>query len=104
MVLLLYLTFIGKTFFLLDLFVQTIGYHIQHLPQLSLHSDAFVRANFDKAGKGSPAGLSFRYTDPTNSANIITNDKNLRFADYENWMGDWTVCDFVFIVTLMVFF
>ena len=41
----LIILFCGKTFFLLNLFVQSIGYYIQNVIQLGFHTDAFAQVN-----------------------------------------------------------
>ena len=52
LLLVFYLFFVGDTFYLLNLFVQGIGYHIQYLPKLLFHTDAFqqVALHSNEAG------------------------------------------------------
>eukprot|EP01084_Bolivina_argentea_P057476 105019_1 len=59
--LLVYLFFAGDTFFILNLFVETLGFHIQQLPVIFSDTDSFEQAGFD-------------------------NDSNP-----QTWMGTWTV-------------
>jgi choline-glycine betaine transporter len=97
MFLLLALTFLGNTWFQLNLFTQSIGYYFQWLMQIGWHTDAFESLNSKNTAETS---LGFALKDSYNGivASVSNHDTNANThggaddgpydADYMNW---WTI-------------
>ena len=75
MFLMLVILFMDKTFYILNLFVQSLGYYIQNFIQMSWHTDAF-----EKLGPSAHKELG----------RFVVNEQEEPDGP-KNWIDDWTM-------------